>query len=55
MQQDVQPSIMRQKDAVQRQPYEKPQLGKVTLVADQVLACYTVAPCNDNPFLQSSG
>jgi hypothetical protein len=48
MQNDVQLSIAQQED--KKQPYEKPTLGAVRLFADQVLACFSTTPCNDNPF-----
>jgi hypothetical protein len=35
---------------VVKQVYEKPLLGRIVLVADHVLTCYSDAPCNDNPY-----
>jgi hypothetical protein len=37
-----------------KQVYEKPQLGRIALVADHVLTCYGTTPCNDNPYGPSS-
>jgi hypothetical protein len=37
-----------------KQVYKKPQLGKITLVADHVLSCHTDAPCIDVPYGPSS-
>ena len=47
MQQDIQEKGTQK---TEKQVYEKPQLGRIALVADHVLSCYNTTPCSDNPY-----